>query len=580
MDRAQPYDVAIIGGGPGGSTTGAFLKQYNPALSVLILEREKFPRDHIGESQLPPISMILDEMGCWDKIEAANFPIKIGATFCWGTNPELWNFEFLPPESFKDEPRPARFQGQRLMTAFQVDRSIYDDILLRHAEERGCEVHEETAVTEVRRDGDRVTGLGLRNGQVVTARHYVDASGHAGILRRSMGVGSTVPTKLMNVAVWDYWQNAEWAVEIGVGGTRIQVMSVGFGWLWFIPLGPTRTSLGLVMPMEFYKSLKRPIDELYYETVRGHEIIGPLVRNATASGKVQTTKDWSFLSDRTYGENWFLVGESAGFADPILSAGLTLTHTGARELAYTILELERGELDPQWMKDHYNANQRARVHQHIRFADFWYATNGQLTDLQQHCAEIAEEAGLKLSPGAAWAWLAQGGFACDVLGGAGIGGVSLLSLKGIVQRFLQRELTLEASQCNVFELDLVGAREEPVPIYHGGRIARAKSYVRGEHRLIEWGIFEIMISVLKETSDIGTIQARVLAIMKAIVPAGTADTEQVLAFVLQETLHILEIMVSEGWVRASTVRGSARRPLAPPRVAEIHDLADPLAKQS
>src|SRR5262245_61094267 len=217
------YDVAIVGGGPGGSTVGTLLKKYAPQLRVLILEREQFPRDHVGESQLPGISEVLDEMGCWDKVEAANFPIKIGATFRWGKSPELWDFEFLPLSDFKDEPRPGKFQGQRHRTAFQVDRSIYDQILLDHAREFGCEVREETQVTSIDRQGDRVTGFQLDKGVPVTARHYVDASGHIGILRRAMGVEMDVPTSLMNIAIWDYWDNAEWAVKIGVGGTRIQV---------------------------------------------------------------------------------------------------------------------------------------------------------------------------------------------------------------------------------------------------------------------------------------------------------------------------------------------------------------------
>src|SRR5579862_6008818 len=124
------FDVAIIGGGPAGATVGTLMKKYGPDLKVAILERERFPRDHIGESLLPPVSFILDEMGCWDKVESAEFPIKIGATYRWGRQPELWDFEFFPANRFKDEPRPAKFEGQRLSTAFQVDRAIYDKILL------------------------------------------------------------------------------------------------------------------------------------------------------------------------------------------------------------------------------------------------------------------------------------------------------------------------------------------------------------------------------------------------------------------------------------------------------------------
>src|SRR5277367_4166086 len=100
MTPPEQFDVAIIGGGPAGSTVGCLLKKYDPKLRVVIFEREVFPRDHIGESLLPPISAILSEMGCWDAIEAANFPIKIGATYRWGKQPELWDFDFIPREQF------------------------------------------------------------------------------------------------------------------------------------------------------------------------------------------------------------------------------------------------------------------------------------------------------------------------------------------------------------------------------------------------------------------------------------------------------------------------------------------------
>ena len=148
----------IIGGGPAGATAGTLLKKYCPEFKVAIFEKEQFPRDHIGESQLPAISAILDEMGVWNKVEAANFPIKIGSTNRWGKNPELWDLEFIPSEKFVDQPRPGRYEGQRRYTAFQVDRSIYDKILLDHAETVGVEVHQKTAVRTVLREGDRVKG--------------------------------------------------------------------------------------------------------------------------------------------------------------------------------------------------------------------------------------------------------------------------------------------------------------------------------------------------------------------------------------------------------------------------------------
>ncbi|HWD38276.1 MAG TPA: NAD(P)/FAD-dependent oxidoreductase, partial [Fimbriimonas sp.] len=289
------YDVVIIGGGPAGSTAGTFLKKFNPDLRVAIVEREVFPRDHVGESQLPPIAYVLEEMGCWDRVEAAGFPIKIGATYKWGKSPELWDFEFFPSKLFKEEPRPAKFEGQRRFTAFQVDRAIYDQILLDHSEELGCEVRQGARVSKFERDGDRVASAVLDSGEAIEGRFYIDASGHSGVLRRAMGVQTHSPTSLQNIAIWDYWQNADWAVEIGTGGTRVQVMSLGHGWIWFIPLGPTRTSVGLVIPVEYYKqSGKRPSD-LYGQALLDEPRIAELMKNAVSEGKMQTTNDWSFL---------------------------------------------------------------------------------------------------------------------------------------------------------------------------------------------------------------------------------------------------------------------------------------------
>lgn len=543
--RPEHYDVAIIGGGPGGSTTASLLMKYQPGLKVLVLERERFPREHIGESQLPYIGAILQEMGCWDAVEAANFPIKIGGTFRWGSNPELWDFEFLPLRDFHDEPRPAQFVGQRQRTAFQVDRAIYDDILLKHAGNLGAEVRQETAVTEIGRDGDRITGLTLANGDTITATYYVDASGHAGILRRAMGVDTNCPTHLRNIAIWDYWDNAEWAVHIGVGGTRIQVMSVGFGWIWFIPLGPTRTSVGLVCPASYFKACGKSPEELYVHALASEERIARLTANGTREHKIRTTKDWSFLSERAFGENWFLVGEACGFADPILSAGMTLTHSGGRELAYTLLALLQGEHDPAWLKQHYNDNQLQRVWQHIRFADYWYAANGQFTDLKEHCQEIAREAGLNLQPHEAWAWLARGGFALDLLGQAGIGGYDLALLKQLIHTFSQQEVRWAASAHNVFVLNLDGATEIRLPAYSDGRIVPVVAYARGERKLAVHNLYQLWLELLKRASTIEQLLPMLVNYLQSRLPADQVNVASSYCF------QVLEVLVSEGWVKAS-----------------------------
>ncbi|NUP96014.1 MAG: tryptophan 7-halogenase [Planctomycetaceae bacterium] len=538
-------DVAIIGGGPGGSTTAGLLRKYGPEFSVHVFERERMPREHVGESQLPPIGRILEELGCWDKIEAANFPIKIGATYRWGKTPELWDFEFLPLHEFKDEPRPAKYAGQRLKTALQVDRAVYDQILLHHAAELGATVHEETPVATIERQGDRITGLVLKDGRRVRARWYIDASGHAGILRRTMGVQVEEPTALQNVAFWDYWENAKWAVEIGVGGTRVQVLSQKHGWIWFIPLGPTRTSIGFVVPREHFKSMGVSPKEAYEQVVRGDERVASLIAGGTPTGNVLTTKDWSFVSDRAYGENWFLVGEAIGFADPILAAGLTLTHTGARELAYTLLALLRRQHNERWLKSNYEELQTQRVRQHIRFADFWYAANGQFTDLAQHCKKIADDAGLNLTSQEAWRWLAQGGFTHDAVGQLGIGGCDLSSVKQVTQRFTGMRANWHLNDVNVLKLNLSGATPKNLPVYENGTIRSVKCYQRGHHQLPLTGTFETIVDLLGKTSDVGTLYRSLQAGVAAAFPPSEVEVA------LQHHIQALEGMMSEGWLTGS-----------------------------
>lgn len=544
--EAGRYHVAIIGGGPGGSTTGSLIKKYRPDLKVLILERETFPRDHIGESHLPPISAVLDEMGCWDKVEAAGFPIKVGGTYRWGRTPELWHFEFLPLSDFKDEPRPGKYQGFRQQTAFQVDRSIYDSILLDHAAELGCEVRQGAGVAEVLRDGDRVQGLRLASGEVVTARWYVDGSGNAAILRRAMGVPTDVPTKLKCIAIWDYWENAEWAVHIGVGGTRIQIMSLGHGWLWFIPIGPTRTSIGLVCPVDHYKASGKSPEALYLEAVAADERIAALVAKGSRRGHIETTNDWSFLAERTTGANWFLVGETAGFADPILSAGMTLTQTGARELAFTLIELLTNPgADETWLKRNYDANQRARIRQHIRFADYWYAANGQFTDLQEHCKEIAREAGLDLDPQKAWAWLAQGGFANDTAGHAQIGGCNLASIKSIAEFLCGESSPWVSNDNNVFTLDLAGVGQERLAHYDRGQVKPLECLERGGLRLPLTGFFAVWTRILRQSPHLDVFLPALLEEIRS----NYLPEHQPVA--LREAFGALEAMIGEGWVKAS-----------------------------
>lgn len=541
-------DVAIIGGGPAGSTCGTLLRKYNPALDVVIVERETFPRDHVGESQLPTISGILSEMGVWDKVEAAQFPIKIGGTYRWGATDDLWNLNFMRGEDFIDEPRPAKYVGQRTATAFQVDRSIYDKILLDHAESVGCRVFQKTRVTKVNHEGDRITGLEvpeLEDGRL-EARYYVDCSGDVGLVRRALDIPTDAPTALRNIAIWDYWQDADWAVTIGNGGTRIYVLSLGWGWIWFIPITETRTSIGLVLPASYYKESGKSKEQLYQDALQEEPLVRELIKNAKAEGRLEATKDWNFLADRLTGENWFLTGDSGGFADPILSAGMTLAQSGAQKTAYTILELDRGEQDPEWLRQAYSENQRAQIRQHMQFADFWYSANGKFTDLKEYCSEIAAKAGLSLDADGAFRWLGTGGFAVEVPGLARALSYRVAGLKHVTERISGQRSSWETMKSNFWRLDVKEATLDRFPYYSEGRVEAIEAYRRGGKMLPLTGVYGIVVNALRRNMDANMVMDECVSTLHQ---RDGYELREAVAL----TGETIEALLAEGWIKGKVV---------------------------
>jgi flavin-dependent dehydrogenase len=500
-------DVAIIGGGPAGSTVGSLVKAQNPDLDVAIFEAARFPRDHVGESLLPACCAVLSEIGVWDKVEEAGFPVKLGGLYRWGVTDDIYPLAFLRGADYEDPPRPAKYEGQRSLTAFQVDRSLFDTILLDHASSLGCKVFGEVQVAKVETEGDYVKGLalgdGVGSGITVEADYYVDASGTRGILRKALGIGVESPTALRNIAIFDYWRDADWGTRSGTDGTNIHIMSLDWGWLWFIAMGKTRTSVGLVTSAAYYKQSGLSTEELYVKAIAEQPLISELLEQARRENNLRAESDWSYIADRVVGENWFLAGDSSGFADPILSAGLTLAMTGARKVAYSISELRLGQLDPAWIKTEYDRIQRSNVRDHIRFADYWYSVNAKFTELKEYCSEIARDAGLNLSADEAFRWLGSGGFSGDAGGYESPSAASfrLGTVKAMVGAFGGEPSAWQIDRYNKLILKLNGAVRETSASYYKGRIEPQESYRRGSSRLFLKGFYkQAYVVLLQEQS--------------------------------------------------------------------------------
>ncbi|MHC4975605.1 MAG: NAD(P)/FAD-dependent oxidoreductase [Planctomycetota bacterium] len=538
-------DVLVIGGGPSGSTVGSMLKTYNPDLSVHIVDKDDFPRDHIGESQLPGVAAICQEMGCWDKIEAQNFPIKLGAVYRWGKDEEPWNFDFVDLELVSKEPRPHKFEGGRTRTAFQVDRAIYDKVLIDHAEELGCIVDMGVQLIKVNKDGDRILSMELSDGRTITARHYVDASGAAAVVRAQMGVKTQAPDELKNIAFWDYWDGADWGADLGQDVNRIHVRSIPYGWLWFIPISRTRTSVGFVTLSKYFKSTGLSKEEIYEKAIKDEKYLSGLLENATRENDVKAIKDWSFMADRMHGENWFIVGEACGFADPILAAGMLLHQGSARECAFTINEIEHAEQDEQWLRERYTDRNKKNLWQYVRFAQFWYSANGCFSDLQELCADIAKEGGLRLEPKQAWRWLSQGGFALEEVLNPSAGSYDPLTSKDILGSFLGEQVRPNVEKANVFRLNTHGAEKDKIGYAYGGRIHPVPCIKKQDYVLPLGGTFGNMVQILERTDDLGQIIQMIQGIDQSL-----SQVEQ--QSMVHNHLAALDTMIDEGWVLTET----------------------------
>lgn len=250
------------------------------------------------------------------------------------------------------------------------------------------------------------------------------------------------------------------------------------------------------------------------------------------------------------GDNWFLAGESGGFADPILAAGLTLAHASARDCAFSILELRRGKLDPQWLKDQYHETQATRINQHIRFAEFWYSANGQFTDLQEYTREIARDAGLDFNATDAFQWLGSGGFITEGFR-TGLTGIPFGGIQDIYTAITKDRPELETTKYTDLYLNLEGARKDQFAIYNRGQVEVTDRYTREGKVLPVFGMAHVLQNILNHGSAIDFVVGNAIVVVQQRGFAKT--TEDAIEYVM----GYLESLVRDGWVAGEFIEGHA-----------------------
>jgi flavin-dependent dehydrogenase len=308
-------DVIVIGGGPGGSTAATMLAR--KGVRVLLLERERFPRDHVGESLLPASVPVLEELGVLPAVQQAGFLPKWGATMVWGKDKEPWSWYF-------------RETSQKYPHSYQVWRPQFDQLLLENSRAAGVDVREGHRVLEVLFESGTLTGVtfetldGARGH--AAARFVVDASGQNAFLARKLRLRRW-DSFFRNLAVYGYFEGAQHLPH--PDETNIFIEAYSNGWLWSIPLHTGQTSVGAVVDSSTgRKGIQRTgaRDFLLAQVAQGPKT-AKMLRNANLASGPHIVKDWSYVCQRLAGDGYVLVGDAACFVDPLFSSGVHLALT-------------------------------------------------------------------------------------------------------------------------------------------------------------------------------------------------------------------------------------------------------------
>jgi flavin-dependent dehydrogenase len=356
----EQCDVAVIGGGPAGSTAAALLARRGHR--VIALEKAHHPRFHIGESLLPMNLPLFERLGVLDKVRALGV-FKPGADFEADNERGYNTYQF------------ARAIGGSPPHAYQVWRQDFDKMLYEHARDCGADAREGHEVITVEQTGPRESLLDVRaddgRSYRIQSRYVVDASGRDALISTKRRLRRK-NDQHQSAAIFGHFRGAE--RRPGEDAGNISIYSFEHGWMWMIPLPDGVMSVGAVCRPDYLKQRKGRTLEFLLDTLkRSPALWRRLERAALIDDEVRVTGNYSYDSTLMGGPGWVLVGDAFAFLDPVFSSGVYLAMSGAEQAVQVVDTALREPAREAALLRKLEKRQRAGM---ARFSFFIYRFNG------------------------------------------------------------------------------------------------------------------------------------------------------------------------------------------------------------